>query len=110
MLAQESEKEFSIVPAVDILDGRAVRLERGDYERVTTDAGDPLAVVAHAARLHPPFVHVVALDAARAGGVPLELARAVVAAAAPVAVQLGGGIRSVADAVGLAEAGVARIL
>jgi phosphoribosylformimino-5-aminoimidazole carboxamide ribotide isomerase len=52
----------------------------------------------------------VALDAARAGGVPLALARAVVAAAAPVPVQLGGGIRSVADAVALAEAGIARIL
>ena len=110
MLARETEREFFVAPAVDILDGRAVRLERGDYDRVTTDAGDPLAVVARAARARPPFVHVVALDAARDGGVALALARGVVAAAAPVPVQLGGGIRSVADAVALAEAGVARIL
>jgi len=95
---------------VDVLGGRAVRLEQGDYGRVSLDGGDPLELVAVAARQRPPFVHVIALDAARDGGAPLELARDVVAAAAPVPVQLGGGVRSVADAVALADAGVARVL
>jgi phosphoribosylformimino-5-aminoimidazole carboxamide ribotide isomerase len=95
---------------VDVLDGRAVRLEQGDYGRVTLEGGDPLDLVAAAARREPPFVHVIALDAARDGGAPLDLARDVVAAASPVPVQLGGGVRSVADAVALADAGVARVL
>ena len=95
---------------MDVLGGRAVRLEQGDYGRVSLDGGDPLELVAVAARQRPPFVHVIALDAARDGGAPLELARDVVAAAAPVPVQLGGGVRSVADAVALADAGVARVL
>jgi phosphoribosylformimino-5-aminoimidazole carboxamide ribotide isomerase len=95
---------------VDVLDGRAVRLEQGDYGRVNFEGGDPLELVAAATRREPPFVHVIALDAARDGGAPLDLARDVVAAASPVPVQLGGGVRSVADAVALAEAGVARIL
>jgi phosphoribosylformimino-5-aminoimidazole carboxamide ribotide isomerase len=99
-----------VVPAVDVLDGRAVRLEQGDYKRVNLEGGDPLELVAAAARRGPPFVHVIALDAARDGGVPLELARDVVATAAPVPVQLGGGVRSVADAVALADAAVARVL
>jgi phosphoribosylformimino-5-aminoimidazole carboxamide ribotide isomerase len=99
-----------VIPAVDVLDGRAVRLEQGDYDRVNLEGGDPLALVAVAAGRRPPFVHVIALDAARDGGAPLELARAVVAAAAPVPVQLGGGVRSVADAVALADAGIARVL
>jgi phosphoribosylformimino-5-aminoimidazole carboxamide ribotide isomerase len=99
-----------VIPAVDVLGGRAVRLEQGDYERVNLDGGDPLELVSAAARRNPPFVHVIALDAARDGGAPLELARDVVAAAAPVPVQLGGGVRSVEDAVALAEAGVARVL
>ncbi|HEY2354917.1 MAG TPA: HisA/HisF-related TIM barrel protein [Gaiellaceae bacterium] len=99
-----------VIPAVDVLNGRAVRLEQGDYDRVNLEGGDPLELVAVAARGNPPFVHVIALDAARDGGVPLDLARAVVAAAAPVPVQLGGGVRSVADAVALADAGVARVL
>ena len=99
-----------VIPAVDVLGGRAVRLEQGDYGRVSLEGGDPLELVAAAARQRPPFVHVIALDAARDGGAPLELARAVVAAAAPVQVQLGGGVRSVADAVALADAGISRVL
>jgi phosphoribosylformimino-5-aminoimidazole carboxamide ribotide isomerase len=99
-----------VIPAVDVLDGRAVRLTQGDYDRVAIDAGDPLALVRRAAGLAPPFVHVVALGAARDGGPPLELARAAVEAAAPVPVQLGGGVRSVEDAETLRAAGVARVL
>lgn len=99
-----------VIPAVDVLGGRAVRLEQGDYDRVNLEGGDPLDLVAEAARRQPPFVHVIALDAARDGGAPLELARDVVAAAAPVPVQLGGGVRIIDDAVALADAGVARVL
>jgi phosphoribosylformimino-5-aminoimidazole carboxamide ribotide isomerase len=103
-------QEFAIVPAVDVLDGRAVRLLRGDYDRVEVDAGDPLALVRQAASVTPPLVHVVALGAARDGGAPVELARAVIEAAGPVPVQLGGGVRTVEDARALADAGVARVM
>src|SRR5712671_7101834 len=88
---------FAIVPAVDVLDGRAVRLLRGDFDRIEVDAGDPLELVRRAASYAPPFVHVVALGAARDGGAPLELARSVVEAAGAVPVQLGGGVRSPED-------------
>jgi phosphoribosylformimino-5-aminoimidazole carboxamide ribotide isomerase len=101
---------FATIPAVDVLDGRAVRLLRGDYNRVEVDAGDPLELVRRAASYAPPFVHVVALGAARDGGAPLELARAVVDAAAPVPVQFGGGVRSPQDVRGLIEAGVDRVV
>jgi phosphoribosylformimino-5-aminoimidazole carboxamide ribotide isomerase len=99
-----------VIPAIDVLDGRGVRLTQGAYDRVSIDAGDPLELVRKAAALAPPFVHVVALGAARDGGAPVDLARAVVAAAAPVPVQLGGGIRSVADADALRAAGVGRVM
>lgn len=99
-----------VIPAVDVLDGRAVRLTQGDYDRVSIDAGDPLELIRRAASFEPPFVHVVALAAARDGGSPLDLARAVVEAAAPVPVQLGGGVRTVADALTLREAGVGRVM
>jgi len=97
------------VPAVDVLDGRAVRLTQGDYERVD-DVGDPLELVRRAAAAAPPWIHVVALAAARDGGVSITLAEAVVEAAAPVPVQLGGGVRSPADVSALIESGVARVL
>src|SRR5713101_7111694 len=102
--------EFATIPAVDVLDGRAVRLLRGDYDRVEVDAGDPLALVRRAAAHAPPLVHVVALGAARDGGAPLELARAVVAAAGTVPVQLGGGVRSPHDVAALLDVGVSRVV
>jgi phosphoribosylformimino-5-aminoimidazole carboxamide ribotide isomerase len=67
-------------------------------------------LVRRAARTAPPLVHVVALAAARDGGAPFELASAVVAAASPVPVQLGGGVRSPADAEALVRKGVARVV
>jgi phosphoribosylformimino-5-aminoimidazole carboxamide ribotide isomerase len=103
-------REFATIPAVDVLDGRAVRLLRGDYERIEVEAGDPLDLVRRAASTAPPLVHVVALGAARDGGVPLELARAVVEAAGSVPVQLGGGVRSPADVRALIEAGIERVV
>jgi phosphoribosylformimino-5-aminoimidazole carboxamide ribotide isomerase len=102
--------EFATIPAVDVLDGRAVRLLRGDYDRVEVDAGDPLALVRRAASHAPPFVHVVALGAARDGGAPLELAREAVEAAGAVPVQLGGGVRSPEDVLALVDAGVTRVV
>ncbi len=103
-------RDFAILPAVDVLDGKAVRLLRGDYGRLEIDAGDPLELVRRAARKRPPLVHVVALAAARDGGAPIALAEAVVGAASPVPVQLGGGVRSPADAEALVRAGVARVI
>ena len=87
-----------------------MRLFRGQYDRIEVDAGDPLELVRRAAKVSPPFVHVVALAAARDGGTPIELAAAVVDAAAPVLVQLGGGVRSPADAQALVQTGVARVV
>lgn len=101
---------FAVIPAVDVLDGRAVRLRRGDYDRVATEGGDPFELIARVAAAGPPLVHVVALGAARDGGAPIDLARRAVAAAAPVPVQVGGGVRSVADALALVGAGVDRVM
>jgi phosphoribosylformimino-5-aminoimidazole carboxamide ribotide isomerase len=103
-------RDFATIPAVDVLDGRAVRLLRGDYDRIELDAGDPLELVRRAASYAPPLVHVVALGAARDGVAPLELARAVVAAAGSVPVQLGGGVRSPEDVFQLIEAGIERVV
>jgi phosphoribosylformimino-5-aminoimidazole carboxamide ribotide isomerase len=103
-------RAFATIPAVDVLDGRAVRLLRGDYGRIEVDAGDPLDLVRRAAAYAPPLVHVVALGAARDGGAPVELARALVEAAGSVPVQLGGGVRSPEDVGELIEAGIERVV
>ena len=54
-----------------------MRLRHGDFDQVTREAGDPAELVRRFAARRPPLLHVVALDAARAGGAPVELARVV---------------------------------
>ena len=100
---------FQVLLAVDVLDGRAVRLERGDFDAVTREAGDPLELARRFAARNPPLLHVVVLDAARNGGAPVELARRL-AAAVPVPIQLGGGVRAPEDARALVDAGIARVI
>lgn len=95
---------------MDVLDGRAVRLERGDFDAVIREAGDPVELARRFAATAPPLLHVVVLDAARSGGVPVELARRLAAAVAPVPVQLGGGVRSPDDARALIGAGIERVI
>ena len=89
---------FEVVPAIDLLGGRCVRLTQGRYEDVTVYDPDPVAVAARfAAHAALRRIHVVDLDGAREGR-PCNTAavRAILVAAKTVPVQLGGGIRSLA--------------
>lgn len=88
---------MELYPAVDVQGGRVVRLRQGDAQQATAYADDPLtaaqAFVADGAR----WVHFVDLDRALGRGDNRDLARRFLAAA-PVRVQVGGGLRS-ADAI-----------
>ncbi len=101
---------FLVIPAVDLLGEEAVRLEQGDFERVSLRAGDPAALVARFAAASPAFIHVVDLEGARAGRIRPALIGRLVAAAGGVPVQASGGIRSLADARALLAAGAARVI
>ncbi len=85
-----------VIPAIDLLDGRVVRLQKGDFGTQTVYADDP-AVVANRFRMAgAERVHVVDLDGARAGRpVNLEAVRAVAAVGIPV--EVGGGLRTLGD-------------
>jgi phosphoribosylformimino-5-aminoimidazole carboxamide ribotide isomerase len=83
-----------IFPAIDLLNGRCVRLRQGDYSRETVFSDDPAAVARRWAELGADRVHVVDLDGAKAGRpVNGPVIRKIVAAAG-VPVQLGGGLRT----------------
>jgi phosphoribosylformimino-5-aminoimidazole carboxamide ribotide isomerase len=99
-----------VIPAVDLLGDEAVRLEQGDYERVTLRESDPAALVARFAAAGAGLVHVVDLDGARSGRLRPELIGRLAAAARPAGVQASGGIRSVEDAQSLLDAGAARVI
>jgi phosphoribosylformimino-5-aminoimidazole carboxamide ribotide isomerase len=82
-----------LYPAIDIRDGRAVRLAQGDYERETAYDDDPVVAARRWVDGGARWLHVVDLDGARAGEpVNLEHVRRIVAAV-DVPVQLGGGLR-----------------
>ena len=102
--------EFQVIPAVDVLGTEAVRLLRGDYGNVTLREADPFALIERVTVAGAEIVHVVDLDAARGGGVNPELVARAVAAAAPARVQAAGGVRSIADATALVEAGANRVV
>ncbi|MDD1632528.1 MAG: 1-(5-phosphoribosyl)-5-((5-phosphoribosylamino)methylideneamino)imidazole-4-carboxamide isomerase, partial [Methylococcaceae bacterium] len=88
---------FEVIPAIDLLGGRCVRLSQGDYDRVSVYGEDPGAVAEGFVRIGAQRVHTVDLDGARAGTPHnRDAVRAIVAAAKGVPVQLGGGMRSLA--------------
>ena len=101
-----------LFPAIDLRGGRCVRLYQGDFAAETVYDDDPAAVASRFVEAGAPWLHVVDLDAARTGELAnLPQVEAIVTAAgaaARVPVQYGGGVRSVAAAERLAEAGVAR--
>jgi len=100
------------VPAIDLLGGRAVRLDQGRYDRVTVYADDPVAVAEALVAAGARRLHVVDLDAARDGARPRAHARIVaqIAALPGVRLQLGGGIRTEGDFAAALESGAWRIL
>ena len=82
-----------LFPAIDIRDGKAVRLIQGDYDRETRYDDDPVVAARRWVDGGAHWLHVVDLDGARAGEpVNLEHVRRIVAAV-NVPVQLGGGLR-----------------
>jgi phosphoribosylformimino-5-aminoimidazole carboxamide ribotide isomerase len=97
-----------LLPAVDILAGKAVRLTGGDFDRQTVYDADPLAAAQRWAADGARMLHVVDLDGARSGApVNLDHVRRIVAGV-EVPVQVGGGLRSVTAVRDVLEAGAAR--
>ena len=101
---------IEVIPAVDVLGQEAVRLHRGAYDEVMERVRDPVATAARFAAAGARRIHLVDLDGARSGLVRPELIRAVAEAAAPARLQASGGIRSLADAAALLEAGADRVI
>ncbi len=101
---------MDLYPAIDLRDGRCVRLYQGDYDRETHYGDDPVAQARAFADAGAPWIHVVDLDAARSGVATNRAVIAAICAAVDVPVQSGGGVRDDDAAAALADAGVARVV
>jgi phosphoribosylformimino-5-aminoimidazole carboxamide ribotide isomerase len=101
---------MDLYPAIDLRGGRVVQLVQGDFDRQRDHGDDPVAVALRFEAAGAPWIHTVDLDAARTGEPANRHLIAAIADAVAVPVQAGGGIRSVAAARALADAGVARVV
>src|SRR5579872_7277274 len=98
-----------VLPAIDLLDGKVVRLFQGDYEKQTAYHTNPVAVArAFAARGYP-FLHLIDLGGAKAGS-PQALKEIQAILSLGLLVQIGGGIRSFEQAFEYLSMGVKRII
>ena len=102
-----------LFPAIDLIDGKVVRLERGDRSRMTVYSDDPVAMARSFADAGARWVHVVDLSAAFGEDEPARAAnlRAIraICGIEGLSVDAGGGVRSLARIDELAAAGAARI-
>jgi phosphoribosylformimino-5-aminoimidazole carboxamide ribotide isomerase len=101
---------MDLFPAIDLRDGRCVRLYQGDYAQETVYADDPVAQAQAFAAEGARWIHVVDLDAARTGEPRNRDVVAAIAAAVDVPVQAGGGVRDDAAADDILSRGVARVV
>lgn len=101
---------FTLYPALDIRGGRVVRLAQGDYARETQYGDDPLPRAAAFASAGARWMHLVDLDAAKAGGYTLGPLLGDIAGQTGLQVQTGGGVRSRDDVARILDAGAARVV
>ena len=99
-----------ILPAIDLYEGKAVRLLRGNYARMTVYSDDPVEVARGFQEAGAQWVHMVDLEGARDGYNPnLEVVRAVARETA-LNVEIGGGIRDMRTVARYLDAGVSRVI
>lgn len=101
---------FIVYPALDIREGRVVRLLQGDYAQQTTYGDDPLPRAQAFAAAGASWMHLVDLDAARAGGYTLAPLLSSIASQTSLKVQTGGGVRSRDDVARILDAGATRVV
>lgn len=107
-MAANRQTPLEVIPAVDVLDGRVVRLQRGDYARVTEYGSHPVDVARRWLDQGADRVHVVDLIGARSGATDFDLWERM--AAAGVVFQAGGGIRTAQQARAVLAIGADRVV
>lgn len=99
-----------IFPAIDLYDGCAVRLYKGDYKQMTVYSRDPLSVARDFEAAGAEFIHMVDLEGAKDGTTPNLSVVASVAKETNLKVEIGGGIRSLETVEKYLSAGVYRVI
>lgn len=99
-----------ILPAIDLIGGKAVRLFKGDYDKMTVYDPEPLSVARRMEAAGARWLHLVDLDGAKDGSRKNFKAVRAIAEGTSLSLELGGGIRSLDDIEACLAAGVSRVI
>lgn len=99
-----------ILPAIDLLGRKAVRLLKGDYNQVTVYSDSPLEVAEKFKSLGATHIHMVDLDGAKYGTAPNMDIVAEVAEKTGLFIEIGGGIRNMETVKKYIDAGISRVI
>lgn len=101
---------MNVIPAIDLLDGKVVRLKKGDFNEVTVYSDDPVEIAQKFADAGFSHIHIVDLDGAKSGKFEnLPHIKRIISSTG-LTVQTGGGIREFAHCEQLFDAGIAKIV
>ena len=101
---------MKIIPAIDIKNGKCVRLFQGDYNRETIYFANPVSVAQKWERQGAQMLHIVDLDGAKEGRIANMKIIKKIAGAVTIPIQFGGGIRSLSSIKELKGVGISRII
>ena len=104
------ERKFLVIPAVDLKEGRCVRLRQGVATAETVYGSDPLAMARTWQREGAEYLHLVDLDGAFAGKVMQSVLVGAIAQAVTIPVEVGGGVRTRAEIRRYLDLGVKRVV
>ncbi len=101
---------MKIFPAIDLYDGKAVRLYKGDYNEMTVYSENPIEIARDFENKGAKFIHIVDLEGARDGTTPnLDIVKQI-ANDTNLFCEIGGGIRSMDTVKAYLDAGVSRVI
>lgn len=101
---------MEIYPAVDLYQGKVVRLERGDYQKCKVYSDHPSEIVKRWVEAGARWIHIVDLEGARDGEIKNWPALEKILSHKKVKIQFGGGVRRESDVERLLQAGVERVV
>ncbi len=99
-----------IIPAIDLLDGKCVRLIQGEYHRQITYRNDPVKQAQEFSLAGAEWLHIVDLDGARVGRPVNTDTISAIAASGQLKIEIGGGLRDEASIEQLLDMGVERVI
>ncbi len=101
---------FEVIPAVDILDGKCVRLKQGKFDKKTVYYENPVEAALHWESLSASRLHIVDLDGAKTGTPKNYSAIEKIAESVKIPLQVGGGYRKIEDIESLLALGISRVV